>query len=146
MTRTARSAEEILKQPYPVLLWRDGSSGPFLAEVPDWPGCLAHGSSPESALRKLRDAQRSWLEDCLERGLPIPPPHPPADASGRLVLRLPRSLHRRLALLARTEDVSLNTLLISLLSGAVGLGVERSTHVTARPAAARVAVGARRRG
>lgn len=146
MTRTARSAEEILRQPYPVLLWRDGSSGPVIAEVPDWPGCLSHGTSPESALRKLRDAQRTWLEDCLERGLPVPPPHPPADASGRLVLRLPRSLHRRLALLARTEDVSLNTLLISLLSGAVGLEAARRAPASMRPLPARATAGGRRRG
>lgn len=39
------------------------------------------------------------------------------DYSGQLRLRIPQSLHRQLALAADQEGVSLNTLLVHLLSG-----------------------------
>ncbi len=126
MKRMKTSAEEYLRQEYPVLLWRIGPHEPFVAEVPDWPGCMAHGATPTSALRSLRQAQVTWVDDCLERGLSIPPPRPPEEASGKLVLRLPRSLHRRLGLLAAAEGVSLNTLLVTMLAEGLGLSAEGS--------------------
>lgn len=44
----------------------------------------------------------------------------PAGHSGRLLVRMPATLHAELAQVARREGVSLNALVIGALSGAVG--------------------------
>jgi antitoxin HicB len=52
----------------------------------------------------------------------VPPPSRPADDaySGRWNMRVPRSLHRRLAERAKAEGVSLNTLALTLLAEGLG--------------------------
>jgi hypothetical protein len=45
---------------------------------------------------------------------------PPQEHSGRLLVRMPPSLHTQLARAAEREGVSLNTLVTSALAGAVG--------------------------
>lgn len=44
----------------------------------------------------------------------------PAGHSGRLLVRMPATLHAELAQVARREGVSLNALVVGALSGAVG--------------------------
>ena len=51
---------------------------------------------------------RGWLEASLESGDPIPEPRQGESYSGKFLVRLPRSLHRRLAEAANDEGVSLN--------------------------------------
>ena len=46
----------------------------WAAYIPDLPGCVAAGDSPDEALTLIQDAMRSWIEASLERGLPIPEP------------------------------------------------------------------------
>jgi hypothetical protein len=47
-------------------------------------------------------------------------PDPSADLSGRLVVRLPKSVHRELAQRAAEEGVSLNQLILSYVSRCLG--------------------------
>ena len=44
---------------------------------------------------------------------------PPGPRSGRLLLRMPSSLHERVAVVAMAEDVSLNMYICTVLAGAV---------------------------
>ncbi len=46
----------------------------FIAEVPELPGCMAHGEPPEKALRNAKDAIQLWLATAKEFGDPIPVP------------------------------------------------------------------------
>ncbi|MGS0754645.1 toxin-antitoxin system HicB family antitoxin [Roseateles sp. GG27B] len=48
-----------------------------------------------------------------------------ADASGKFVTRVPRSLHQRLAARARAEGVSLNALVIAFIAEGLGRRDER---------------------
>jgi predicted RNase H-like HicB family nuclease len=61
---------------YPVLIeplaQEDG--GGFLATVPDLPGCMSDGDSPEEALFNVRDAIKSWVEEARALGRNIPAP------------------------------------------------------------------------
>ena len=80
-----------------------------------------HGKTPEKALENLEEVQAAWIEDCLERGDPIPMPEAEERLpSGKWVQRVPRSLHRDLIRLAKREKVSLNQFVTSILSEAVG--------------------------
>jgi antitoxin HicB len=64
------------KLEYPVLIEplapEDG--GGFLATVPDLPGCMSDGETPEEALANARDAVEAWIEAVrvLGRGVPRP--------------------------------------------------------------------------
>jgi predicted RNase H-like HicB family nuclease len=59
------------------LFWSDEDQV-FLAEVPDLPGCMAHGRTHEKALAEIRVAIAGWVEVALESGLPVPAPRPRA--------------------------------------------------------------------
>jgi antitoxin HicB len=50
----------------------DGSG--FLATVPDLPGCMSDGETPQEALENVYDAIACWIEAAREMGRPIPEP------------------------------------------------------------------------
>jgi antitoxin HicB len=85
---------------------------------PDLPGCCSDGATPEEAIENGRDALQSWLAVAQEFGDDIPRPF--SAVSGRFVQRVPRSLHARLIVRAKAEGVSLNTLVVSLVSQGIG--------------------------
>jgi predicted RNase H-like HicB family nuclease len=64
------------KLDYPVfiepLAAEDG--GGFFATVPDLPGGMSDGETPEEALANVRDAIASWIEEARSMGRPIPKP------------------------------------------------------------------------
>jgi predicted HicB family RNase H-like nuclease len=57
-----------------------------------------------------------WLETKLANGFPVPEPIDEGQYSGKFVLRLPKSLHARLAMEAEKEGVSLNQYALYRLS------------------------------
>jgi len=48
--------------------------GRWLAEVPELPGCMAHGDTQELALANAKDAIQLWIDTAREIGKPIPAP------------------------------------------------------------------------
>ncbi len=48
--------------------------GGYLARVPDLPGCMSDGETPEEALANAYDAIACWLEAAAEMGRAIPAP------------------------------------------------------------------------
>lgn len=113
--------DEVLRKPYRIEVWGTPEDG-YVALVPDLPGCATQGDTPEQAIRNLRDAMASWIEATILAGDPIPAPDEQRQ-TGRMLLRMPRSLHRRLVAEARRESVSANQLVVTLL--AEGLGQKR---------------------
>lgn len=105
---------------YSVRLYRlsEEDGGGWLAEVPELDGCKSDGETPEEALRNLQGALESWLEAAEEDSRPIPAPEffQPQQYSGRFTLRLSKSLHRFLSERAKREGVSLNQLILTLIS------------------------------
>ena len=61
---------------YPVIVspLADEDGGGFLATVPDLPGCMSDGETPEEAIVNVQDAILAWLEGAHELGREIPPP------------------------------------------------------------------------
>jgi antitoxin HicB len=92
--------------------------GGYSIYFPDLPGCWSDGATPEEAIENGRDALQSWLAVAQEFGDDIP--HPFSAVSGRFVQRVPRSLHAQLIARAKAEGVSLNTLVVSLVSQGIG--------------------------
>lgn len=61
---------------YPVLIepLTEDDGGGFLATVPDLPGCMSDGETPEEALVNVQDAIAAWIEAAHELGRQIPEP------------------------------------------------------------------------
>jgi antitoxin HicB len=111
----ARQVEEIMARPYRKVISGDAEEG-FLIEVPDLPGCMTAGDTMAEAVELLPDAMAGWLESVLLRGLPVPEPTPEPEYSGKLLVRMPKTLHRQLIERAEVEGVSANQLAVALLA------------------------------
>lgn len=48
--------------------------GGFLATVPDLPGCMSDGATPEAAVRNVQDAIAAWIEAARDLGHEVPQP------------------------------------------------------------------------
>ena len=56
-----------------IIFWSDEDDA-YIADVPELPGCMAHGDSHESALANAKEVIQLWLETAKEFGDPIPAP------------------------------------------------------------------------
>ena len=56
-----------------IIFWSDEDDA-YVADVPELPGCMAHGDTHESALANAKEAIQLWLETAKEFGDPIPAP------------------------------------------------------------------------
>ena len=59
---------------YEVIIYLSAEDEAFVAEVPELPGCAAHGSTQEAALASAQEAIRLWIDTAKEFGDPIPEP------------------------------------------------------------------------
>ena len=59
---------------YEIILYWSAEDIAFIAEVPELPGCMAHGDTQEEALANVKEAMRLWLDTAREFGDPIPEP------------------------------------------------------------------------
>lgn len=48
--------------------------GGFLATVPELPGCMSDGETPEQAVEHVQDAIIQWIDAAKNLGQPIPVP------------------------------------------------------------------------
>jgi predicted RNase H-like HicB family nuclease len=48
--------------------------GGFVALVPDLPGCLSDGNTPEAAVTQVVDAITAWIEEANRLGRAVPRP------------------------------------------------------------------------
>lgn len=56
-----------------IISWSD-EDHVFVAEVPELPGCAAHGDTPEGALSECGEAIALWIDTARETGRPVPAP------------------------------------------------------------------------
>lgn len=96
-------------------LEEDGESY-FRLTIPILPGLEAYGDTPSEAYNDLEKAKKEWFLECLDEGITIPEPVRAHDFSGRVTLRMPKTLHQVLSDDATKEGVSLNSYVVTLLS------------------------------
>lgn len=97
--------------------------GGFLITFPDLPGCLADGATEEKAIEAARDAFLCWVSTVADISDVIPQPKfntVASTSSGKFVQRVPKSLHAQLAVRAKEEGVSLNSLVLSFIADGLG--------------------------
>ena len=71
-------------------------------------------------MENINEARDLWIETAYESGDDIPLPSTEVTYSGKLLLRMPKSLHRHLAEAAAREEIRLNQYILYLLSKASG--------------------------
>ena len=59
---------------YEVIIYWSNEDQVFVAEVPELPGCMAHGDSKAAALTNADEAIQLWIDTAQEFGDPIPEP------------------------------------------------------------------------
>ncbi len=59
---------------YEIIMYWSAEDAVFIAEIPELPGCMAHGDTHESTLANVKDAMHLWLDTAREFGDPIPDP------------------------------------------------------------------------
>ena len=59
---------------YEVIIYWSNKDQVFVAEVPELPGCMAHGSTQEEALAHANEAIQLWIDSAREFGDPVPQP------------------------------------------------------------------------
>ena len=98
----------------------EGQDASWLAEVEGLPSCSRRGATPDEA------AQQAWaaVEELTTPargagGQPAPEAKAAAQHSGKLLVRMPATLHDELARAAEAEGVSLNQLITGALASAV---------------------------
>jgi predicted RNase H-like HicB family nuclease len=111
---------EYLKRPYARLVLPD-TDGSFAAEIFEFPGCVAVGATPAEALANLDEVAVDWIDAAIEQGQEIPEPFDSASYSGKLVLRMAKSLHKRAAQTAEHEGISLNQFINNCVAEQVGI-------------------------
>jgi antitoxin HicB len=114
----SRPLDYYLSLDYPVTVYPEAEGG-FVAEIKELPGCITQGETIEELMENINEARELWIETVYESGKrDIPLPVTQQDYSGKFLLRVPKSLHRRLAEQAEIEGISLNQYAVSLLSAA----------------------------
>lgn len=113
------TASNYLQRPYTRILIPDETGG-FHAEILEFPGCFAQGETPDEAYKDLEGAAESWIESRLAQHLEVPEPFNNVGYSGKIALRLPKSLHKRAVMIAERDKTSLNSFLITAVASRVG--------------------------
>ena len=114
-----------LTYPFEILPLSNAEGGGYAIIFPDLPGCRSDGATPEKAVENGRLALEDWLAVAIEFNDVVPVPY--SSVSGRFVQRVPKSLHRQLVDEAKSEGVSLNTLVVSLVAEGLGRRVAKSS-------------------
>jgi predicted RNase H-like HicB family nuclease len=110
--------KDYLQLPYTILIRHiaDESGDYYCATILELDGCMSDGATYQEAFENIRKAMEGWIETKLANGFLVPLPVSEDNYSGKFVVRLPKTLHARLAIEAEKEGVSLNQYALYKLS------------------------------
>jgi antitoxin HicB len=115
---TSRVAEHMQRPYLAEVVWDDDY---WAVTFPELPGLVAAADTWDELEQKINDAKQSYFEAALDAGLPIAEPGGGREpASGRVLLRLPKTLHRQATRAAARDGVSVNTFLVSAIARELG--------------------------
>ena len=113
-----KSVKDYMDLPYNYIIQpiSDESGFYYYAKILELDGCQSTGDSFEEAYTNIREAMEGWIEAKLPGGFEVPLPVGYENFSGKFVIRIPKSLHYKLAVEAGREGVSLNQYALYKLS------------------------------
>ncbi len=95
-----------------------GEDGEFVGTCVEFPSLSWLAATQEDALRGVRDLVAEVVADMTDAGESVPEPLSARTYSGKFNLRVGAQLHRRLALAAAEEKLSLNQYVVRKLADA----------------------------
>ncbi len=112
------SIKEYMELPYNIVIKKitDESGTYYHSTVLELDGCQSSGDTYEEAYSGIIEAMEGYIETKLENGFQVPLPVGDDAYSGKFVVRLPKTLHQKLAMEASQEGVSLNQYALYKLS------------------------------
>ncbi len=116
--KNQKDLDYYLSMPYTFQV-RKTASG-YWANIKEIDGCHTPADSIEEAYRDLEKVLQMTIETKLEFGDPIPEPVD-QDYSGKFNVRVPKSLHKQLALDAEAEGVSFLQDIVSIVQCVINL-------------------------
>ncbi len=109
------SEQRILDQYTYRVTWSD-EDNQCVGLCAEFPSLSWLDATPEKALHGIRRVVAEVVADMQARGESVPEPISRRHYSGKFMVRVPPEVHRKLALEAAEEDISLNRLVSSMLS------------------------------
>ena len=101
--------------PYAYRVTWSGEDNQCVGLCTEFPSQSWLDAAPEKALRGIRKVVADVVADIQARGASVPEPISRRHYSGKFMVRVPPEVHRKLALEAAEEDISLNRLVSSKL-------------------------------
>lgn len=92
----------------------------WYAFFPAVEGCVGGGKTPQEALNEAQESLNVMLEYLKEENIELPKAYQENEYSGKISLRISKSTHKKVALMAAEEDVSINSFLNSAIECYVG--------------------------
>lgn len=94
------------------IFWSDEDNC-YIGICLEFPSLSACEDTQEDALREIKSVVNFCVESLKEENKPIPEPIVKKKYSGKLSLRIPEEIHRKITLRATEEGVSLNQYILS---------------------------------
>ena len=112
------TVQDYMNLPYTikVKLIEDESGRYYFANIEEFSGCHADGETEAEAIKSLKEAMKLWIEIKIDNGWEVPLPKPENNFSGKFLVRIPKTLHRKLSEKADEEGISLNQYALYKLS------------------------------
>jgi predicted RNase H-like HicB family nuclease len=116
--KIAPEVKSYLELPYNIIIRHivDENGDYYFATVLEFDGCMSDGATYQEAFKNIQEAMEGWIATKLANGFPVPIPVTDEKYSGKFLVRLPKTLHARLAIEAEKEGVSLNQYALYKLS------------------------------
>ena len=121
---------------YPILIEKIYDEGEllFTASIKELPGLIVYGESLEEVYDEIELAKADWIEANLEWGRKIKEPleNSLEEYSGKITLRLPKTLHRDVKERSEIEGVSLNQTMVQLINDGLFKQTQNAVEQLAR--------------
>jgi len=94
----------------------------WVVESTELQGCTAQGDTLDDALAKYETNEKEWIETAEKYGISLPEQkiQKICEYSGKLTLRMGKSMHRKLAEAAQNENISINALINQYIAQGIG--------------------------
>ena len=116
IVKTKKNVAYYMGLNYKVEIIEDKDEGGYLVSCPELPGCMSQGENVNDAMKNLKEAKKLWFESMIDNKKEIFEPKYEEEYSGQFKLRLPKSLHKKLAEKSINEGVSMNQYCLYLIS------------------------------
>ena len=111
---------DIHQYPFEIRSLSEEDGGGYLIAFPDFSECISDGETPEEAIQNGMDALSETIAALESMGFPVPEPGRGRGYNCKFIQRVPISIHAHLAMRAKQEGISMNSLVLSFLAEGLG--------------------------